>query len=147
MTIIKKVTSGKKGYMELLLLADPDERMIDRYLQQGDLYVMFAGEQPVCVAVVLSLSSDLCELKNIATAEAFQYRGYATGMLNYLFDIYKKAYSFMQVGTSEAMIGFYSKQGFLYSHRIKNFFVDHYPEPIFENGIQCVDMTYLKKKL
>ncbi|KAB4178741.1 N-acetyltransferase, partial [Bacteroides uniformis] len=28
---------------------------------------------------------------------------------------------------------------------IKNFFVDNYPEPIFEdNGEQCIDMIYLR---
>ena len=42
---------------------------------------------------------------------------------------------------------FYEKCGFVRSHAIKNFFTDHYDHPIFECGIQLVDMIYLQKKL
>lgn len=37
---IQQVTAGKKRYLSLLLLADEQESMIDRYLERGDLYVM-----------------------------------------------------------------------------------------------------------
>ncbi len=36
---IKKILSGKKEYLELLLLADEQESMIDRYLERGEMYV------------------------------------------------------------------------------------------------------------
>ncbi|WP_330383747.1 hypothetical protein [Clostridioides difficile] len=49
----------------------------------------------------------------------------------------------MVVGTSESGVPFYEKFGFVYSHKIKNFFVDNYPEPIFEGELQCVGMLYL----
>ena len=39
------------------------------------------------------------------------------------------------------------KQGFQETHRLKNFFIDNYPHPIFENEKQLVDMIYLKKIL
>ena len=32
---ITKVTSNKKQYLQLLLLADEEEAMIDRYLERG----------------------------------------------------------------------------------------------------------------
>ena len=53
----------------------------------------------------------------------------------------------MYVGTSESMTSFYERFGFVPSHIVKNFFTDNYPEPIFEDGSQCIDMVYLKKKL
>jgi hypothetical protein len=34
---IEKVTENKKRYLDLLLLADEQENMIDRYLLNGDL--------------------------------------------------------------------------------------------------------------
>ena len=37
---IKKILSGKKEYLELLLLADEQESMIDRYLERGEMYVL-----------------------------------------------------------------------------------------------------------
>ena len=41
--------------------------------------------------------------------------------------------------------GFRQRDGFVESHIIKNFFIDNYPEPIFEdNGEQCIDMIYLR---
>lgn len=44
-------------------------------------------------------------------------------------------------------IQFYRKNGFYLSHRIHNFFIDNYDHPMFENGVQLVDMVYLKKEL
>ncbi len=36
---------------------------------------------------------------------------------------------------------------FTVSHRIPDFFTDHYPEPICEEGILLTDMIYLKQEL
>lgn len=41
----------------------------------------------------------------------------------------------------------YERCGFVRSHRIENFFVENYDHPIFEDGVQLVDMVYLKKPL
>lgn len=41
-------------------------------------------------------------------------------------------------------IAFYKNCGFVYSHRIPNFFTDNYEHPIFEAGKQLKDMIYLK---
>ena len=38
---IKKVISDKKEFLELLLLADEQESMIDRYLERGDMFVLY----------------------------------------------------------------------------------------------------------
>jgi ribosomal protein S18 acetylase RimI-like enzyme len=55
----------------------------------------------------------------------------------------------MLVGTGQtpAIVSFYESCGFERSHIIKNFFTDNYDHPMFEDGIQLVDMVYLKKKL
>lgn len=37
---IKKVTHNKKQYLSLLLLADEQEDMIDRYLEKGTMFVL-----------------------------------------------------------------------------------------------------------
>ncbi|MEG1931452.1 MAG: hypothetical protein RR131_10000 [Anaerovorax sp.] len=42
---------------------------------------------------------------------------------------------------------FYQSCGFVPSHRIKNFFIDHYHHPIFEDGKQLVCRIYLSKDL
>ena len=37
---IRHIPTDKKQYLSLLLLADEQESMIDRYLERGELYVM-----------------------------------------------------------------------------------------------------------
>ena len=117
--------------------------MIDKYLNKGTIYALYDNKELTCIAVVNEISKEICELKNIATYEHFQNMGYASKMIYHLLDVYSKKYSSMVVGTSESGVPFYEKFGFVYSHKIKNFFVDNYPEPIFEGELQCVDMLYL----
>ena len=40
---IRKVTADKRKFLLLLLLADEEERMIDRYLDRGEMYVVDAS--------------------------------------------------------------------------------------------------------
>ena len=52
-TEICKIETNKKKYLDLLLLADEQESMIDRYLERGDMFVMFNTDlEPVSSAVV-----------------------------------------------------------------------------------------------
>ena len=55
----------------------------------------------------------------------------------------------MQVGTGDSplTIPFYEKCGFVRSHIIPHFFTDNYDHPIYEDGVQLVDMVYLQRKL
>ena len=39
-----------------------------------------------------------------------------------------------------------SPWGFIDSHRVERFFTDNYDHPIIEDGIQLVDMVYLKRE-
>ena len=39
-TNIKEVKENKKQYLDLLLLADEQEDMIDRYLEKGTMYIL-----------------------------------------------------------------------------------------------------------
>jgi ribosomal protein S18 acetylase RimI-like enzyme len=54
----------------------------------------------------------------------------------------------MLVGTGDChgILSFYNRCGFKESHRIKNFFIDNYDHPMFEEGKQLVDMVYLKRE-
>lgn len=145
---IKEVTSNKKQYLSLLLLADEQEDMIDRYIDRGTMYVL-DDNGIKCECVVTDEGSGILEIKNIATVPAHQKNGYGKSLIDFLSDKYKDRYSVLQVGTGDSplTIPFYEKCGFIRSHRIKNFFTDHYDHPIYEYGIQLVDMVYLQKKI
>lgn len=143
---IKKVISDKKEFLELLLLADEQEDMIDRYLERGDMFVLDDnGVKAVCV--VTREGEGSYEIKNIATVPFFQRQGYGKRLIEFLFGHYKGECTEMLVGTGDvpSALSFYEHCGFTISHRIENFFTDNYDHPIYEEGKQLVDMVYLKR--
>lgn len=145
---IRKVETDKKQYLSLLLLADEQEDMVDRYLERGFMYVLEDdGVKAECV--VTDEGNGVLELKNIAVAPAAQGRGYGKAMVDFLIRTYKGQYTVLQVGTgdSPSTIPFYEACGFYRHHLVKNFFTDHYDHPIYECGVQLVDMVYLQRKL
>ncbi len=145
---IEKITDNKKQFLDLLLLADEQENMIDKYLPSGDLFVLYDDDlKSVCV--VLPINREICELKNIATYEKYQGKGYGRTLINFIFGFYKNDYKTMLVGTGETptILSFYESCGFEESYRVKNFFTDNYDHPIFDGDIQLVDMIYLKRDL
>lgn len=145
---IRRVTHDKKQYLPLLLLADEQEDMIDRYLERGVMYVLEdGGVKGECV--VTDEGDGILELKNIATAPEYHGKGYGKALIDFIAAEYKGRYRLLQVGTGDSplTVPFYERCGFVRSHVVKNFFTDHYDHPIFECGVQLVDMIYLQKKL
>ena len=145
---IREVIDQKKAYVDLLLLADEQEDMIDRYLERGTMYVLEDdGVKAECV--VTDEGGGILELKNIAVAPDCQGKGYGKALVNFLVRTYRDKYSMLQVGTgdSPSTILFYESCGFRRHHLVKNFFTDHYDHPIYECGVQLVDMVYLQREL
>ena len=145
---IIEIKENKKQFLPLLLLADEQENMIDRYLDRGTMYV--SDDHGIkCECVVTDEGKGVLELKNIATEPEYQGKGYGKALIDFVATKYKGEYSILQVGTgdSPSTVPFYEKCGFTRSHSIKNFFVDHYDHPIYECGVQLIDMIYLQKKI
>ena len=145
---IIEIKENKKQFLPLLLLADEQENMIDRYLDRGTMYVL-DDHGIKCECVVTDEGKGVLELKNIATEPEYQGKGYGKALIDFVATKYKGEYSILQVGTgdSPSTVPFYEKCGFTRSHSIKNFFVDHYDHPIYECGVQLIDMIYLNKIL
>ena len=145
---IREVPDGKKRYLDLLLLADEQEDMIDRYLERGTLYVLEDGAvRAECV--VTDEGDGVLELKNLAVEPGSQGRGYGKALVDFLVQTYAGRYDVLQVGTgdSPATVPFYESCGFRRHHRVRNFFTDHYDHPIYEGGVRLVDMVYLRRAL
>ena len=145
---IRNIKTNKMQYLRLLLLADEQEDMIDRYLERGVMYVLEDdGVKAACV--VTDEGNGILELKNIAVAPDFQRKGYGRALVTFLIQTYRGQYQVLQVGTgdSPSTIPFYESCGFRRHHLVKNFFVDHYDHPIYECGVQLVDMVYLQREL
>lgn len=142
---IEEVISNKKEYLNLLLLADEQEDMIDRYLDAGRMFKL-CDNGVKCVSVMIELNDDECELKNLATYPSEQGKGYGQAMVAFLFSEFLGKYKSMYVGTGDVpfTLNFYKKCGFRESHRVENFFADNYDHPIVEDGVQLCDMVYLR---
>ncbi|WP_138306709.1 MULTISPECIES: GNAT family N-acetyltransferase [unclassified Clostridium] len=143
---IIQVKENKKKYLDLLLLADEQEDMVDRYLERGDMFVLSDGSvRAECV--VTNEGPGTYELKNIATAPLFQRQGYGRRLIEYLFNHYPDLQTlYVGTGDSPLSLDFYHACGFKDSHRVERFFTDNYDHPIIEAGIQLVDMVYLKRE-
>ncbi|MEG0339493.1 MAG: GNAT family N-acetyltransferase [Oscillospiraceae bacterium] len=146
--MITQITENKKQYLELLLLADEQEMMIDKYIERGEMFALFEGDLKA-ICVVTNEGNGICELKNIATVTAYQGKGYGKKLVDFICNHYASICSTMLVGTGDSVltVPFYQSCGFVKSHKIKNFFTDHYDHPVFEDGKQLVDMIYLSKNL
>lgn len=145
---IREVTDCKKEYLALLLLADEQEDMVDRYLERGTMYVLEdGGVKAECV--VTDEGDGILELKNIAVKPDCQGKGYGKALVDFLVQTYIGQYTVLQVGTgdSPSTIPFYESCGFRRHHLVRNFFTDHYDHPIYECGVQLVDMVYLQRKI
>lgn len=145
---ITKITSNKKQYLPLLLLADEEEAMIDRYLERGIMYVLEDGDVKA-ECLVTNEGDGILEIKSLATLPQLQRRGYAKVLINFIEAKYKERFKILQVGTgdSPATVPFYQKLGFIRSHIIKNFFTDNYSHPIYDGGVLLTNMVYLRKRL
>ncbi|WP_308575238.1 iron-containing alcohol dehydrogenase [uncultured Fusobacterium sp.] len=144
---LKKIEDKKKN-LALLLLADPEEEAIDKYINDCEIFEFYHKDILIGQGAIKQLSSTIYEIKNFAIYEKFHNCGYGKILLNLLCKKYLENFKNIEilVGTSEQGVGFYKKCGFQFSHVIKDFFVTNYKQPIFENGIQCKDMFYLKFK-
>ena len=145
---IERVKENKKDFLDLLLLADEQENMIDKYLERGIMFAIYDNDlKGICV--VTKEDDRTYELKNIATYKAFHGQGYGKKLVEYVFEYFKNDCDTMYVGTGDSTLTlpFYEKLGFKESHRIKNFFIENYDNPIYESGNQLIDMVYLKKEI
>ncbi len=148
MEIVKIPDGDKTTYMDLLLMADEQVSMIEKYLYRGDMFALCDdGVKAVCV--VTREQAGVYEIKNIATVPEYQRKGYGQQLIAFVADHYKASGTELIVGTGDIpwILQFYEKCGFELSHTVKNFFVDNYDHPMYENGQQLVDMVYLKRNL
>ncbi len=148
MMVIREV-ENKRDYLPLLLLADEQEDMIDRYLDRG---VMFLLEEDGVVkgeCVVTDEGQGVLEIQNLAVAEAYQGNGYGKQLIAFVADHYRNQFSVLQAGTGDSplTVPFYEHCGFVLHHILKNYIADHYDHPIYEGGKLLRDKVFLRMNL
>ena len=140
--------NNKREYLRLLLLADEQESMIEKYLDKGTMYVLDDNGVKAEI-VVCDEGNGVLEIKNLVVEPQFKRQGYAKKLVDFVCEHYNKDYTALQAGTGDSplTVPFYESCGFKRSHTIKNFFTDNYDHAMYECGIQLVDMIYFVKTL
>ena len=144
---IRKLLRDEQLPMDLLLLADPSREMVEEYVANGQCHVAELAGRIVGVYVLAKLDAKTMEIMNVAIEENMQGRGMGKKLIvDAIQTAQELGYTAIEIGTGNSSIGqlaLYQKCGFRIDGVIQDFFVDHYEEPIFENGIQCRDMIRL----
>lgn len=143
--IIREICSGKKRYINLLLIGDEQEDMIERYLDRCRLFIGFSDGLPVACIAVCKESADSVEIKNLAVSLAFRRRGIGRMMIRYVEMQYPDCTILLGTGETPSTLEFYRKCGFSYYCRIPDFFTNNYNHPIVEEEVMLKDMIYLRK--
>ncbi len=137
-----------RNYFDLLLSADEQPSMIEKYLGRGTMYALEdGGVKAVCV--VTDEGNGTLEIKNIAVREGFRKKGYGRALIKFLQKEYRGKISILQAGTGESplTVPFYLSCGFERAHVVKDFFTQNYAEPIYEGGVLLTDMVYFRKRI
>ena len=146
-----KVTGEDLLPWDLLLLADPSRELVSAYLANGECYVAQLRGEIVGEFVIMPKAPDVWELMNIAVTEARHGQGIGKALLAEAIRVVRQhGASRLEVGTGNCgfmQLAFYQKAGFRMVGVERDFFLKHYSEPIFENGIQCMDMVRLALNL
>lgn len=146
---IVQIKDRKKDYLALLLLADEQESMIDRYLERGEMFALKDEERTLAVIVVTDEGEGVLEIKNLAVSLDAQKRGYGRAMIDFVAGRYSGRAHTLLVGTGDSplTVPFYEKCGFVRSNVVKDFFTDNYDHPIIECGMLLRDMVYFRKSI
>ncbi len=136
---------------DLLLLADEFVEVIDKYIFDSEIYVYEEGDRIIALYALYKIDSEEAEIKNIAVDSEYQNKGIGKVLLNEATARAKeKGFKTLAIGTGDAMmiqLQLYQKAGFEMDMIKKNFYLDNYPTPIYENGLRLKHMVVLKKKL
>lgn len=150
---IKKLSPDAPIPYNLLLLADETVEAIDKYLPGSDIYIatMPNRQIPIAAMVLLPITPEEIEIMNIAVNTVLQSRGIGKVLLDKAMEIAQAGgYSSLKVGTADCgtrQISFYERNGFKVCEIRKDYFIDKFPEPIYENGVMLKDMVVLERKV
>jgi len=148
---IRKLNDSEKLPIELLLLADPSREIVQEYVARGECFIAEIERRTIGVYVLLPTRPETVELVNIAVLEDQHGKGIGKQLVLDAIRVAKeKGYKTIEIGTGNSSVGqlaLYQKCGFRIIGVDIDFFVRHYSEEIFENGIQCKDMVRLSQDL
>ncbi|MGV2987836.1 GNAT family N-acetyltransferase [Vibrio sp. E150_011] len=136
--------------LDLLLEADPSEASILSYLSDSWCFVASDNGRIIAACVVKPQSCTLAEIYNVSVYPVYQGQGVGSELLAFvLSQLSNKGINRVELGTGTFgyQLTYYQRLGFRVESVVKDYFLRHYSEPIYENGIQHQDSLRLYKLL
>ncbi|WP_368655023.1 GNAT family N-acetyltransferase [Ornithinibacillus sp. 4-3] len=149
--MIRALKKDEKLPLDLLLLADPSEKLVREYISRGKCFIMERDGIIIGVYVLLPTRPETVEIVNVAVKEDYHNQGYGKQLVLHAIEMAKdEGYKTIEIGTGNSgviQLALYQKCGFRMTSIDRDFFIRHYDKPIFENGIQVIDMVRLSQDL
>jgi ribosomal protein S18 acetylase RimI-like enzyme len=136
---------------DLLLEADPSRARVEEYVSDALTRIAKVDGEAVAVYALVRNTPICFELMNIAVRDDFRGCGLGRRMFGHALGLAEsKGARVVDAGTANSSLdslAFYQRNGFRIVGVDPDFFTQHYPEPIFENGIQARDRVRLRLEL
>lgn len=144
----KFVNTDRRSYMNLLMIADPDIKCIDKYIDQGSLIAMFESGRCIGVLHYKNKCNKVVEIMNIGILQSHLNKGYGSKLLRYAIENIKTEGNLkIMLGTGDSSlknVAFYKRHGFRILEVWQDYFIENYDEEIYEDGVQCRDMVRME---
>lgn len=145
--MIQEIIENKLDYATLLCESDPNINLVENYLRDGRLFAYFEKQTPLAFIAAKEINDTTVEIKNLLTLEKYRGHGYGKALIQHIEKLYQNKLTFL-IGTANSSMTnmlIYTKLSYHYSHKIENFFIDYYPQEIYENNMQATDLLYFSK--
>lgn len=130
----------------LLLEADPSPEKLKTYLPHSTCFVAQQQGTLVGAYAVKCIAPEIYELMSIAVSPGQQRKGLGTILLKHaITTVGALGARRLEVGTGSfgCQLAWYQREGFRVVAIERDFFLENYPDPIYEQGIQLKDMLRL----
>ena len=152
--MLHAVQKRRDAYLPVLLLSDPSEEAVRRYLEEGELYA-WLSEEDETIGVMHLIEADLngpvVEMKHVSVRERYQGQGHGKLMVEAVLKMLRqRGVREVKVSTGNSRIGnlaFYQKLGFRIVGIEPDYFLSEKSEPIMENGIPRRDRIHFARSL
>ncbi|WP_020614746.1 GNAT family N-acetyltransferase [Sediminispirochaeta bajacaliforniensis] len=136
---------------ELIYLADEDDDQIKKYKDTSIFWATMDNEKIIGIIGINEINKESTEIVCVAVDEEYQNKKIGTNLIEKAISVSKeKKYKEIIIKTGNCGMGqlyLYQRCGFRFDSINKDYMIENYKNPIYENDIQCFDQIVLKYRI
>jgi uncharacterized protein YhfF/ribosomal protein S18 acetylase RimI-like enzyme len=136
---------------KLIYLADEDDDQIKKYKNSSTFWATMDDEKIIGIIGINEINEESTEIVCIAVDEDYQNKKIGTNLIEKAISVSKeKKYKAIIIKTGNCGIGqlyLYQRCGFRFDSVNKDYMIENYKNPIYENDIQCIDQIILRYRI